>query len=80
VVLSKELEPCFDCCSTDAEAVTKLSNHLLDTFGPTWTEDHNIQILGQQRKLRVDLANVAQEVDDVPTVFILLPSYLILVS
>jgi hypothetical protein len=80
VVVCQEPKPDLNCCSADSEAVAELSVHLFNIFRPTRPEDDNVQILGQQGKLRVYLAKVAQEVYNMPTILVLLPTNLKLVS
>jgi hypothetical protein len=80
VVVGEESKPDLNCCSADSEAVAELSVHLFNILGSTRPEDDNVQIIGQQGKLGVYLANVAEEVYNMSTVLVLLPTNLKFIS
>ena len=76
MVIGKKLKPYLQCPSSNAKPLTELPSHLSRRIRVRGTEDDNVKVFWQERKLVIYLAYVAKEMSNMATIFELLTANL----
>lgn len=72
MMLLQVVQPGADISLPHAKLATELAKHMRLSADIPWPKENKVELPRQERQLRVNVANISQEVDDVPAVSILL--------
>ena len=76
MVIGEKLKLYLHCPSSDAKPLTELPSHFSRRIRARGTEDDNVKVFRQERKLVIYLAYVAKEMSNMATIFELLTANL----